>query len=184
MTTTIVAAAAAAAAAGLLLSAAAGAATQTLYDTTFVIPPSAAPGTPGSAFYETAPLVVSSRGTLTAQIQPGVFGAAIQNLSFNLMTSSATLPLQYSGPSGWSGTLEVDPGTYFGVASGTTAPTPGALSQLGFFGLRIEFTPSTTTVVPLPAAAWLLAAALGMGGLFGRRRRAPAELDAPSAIRT
>lgn len=176
--------AATAVAACLLASAPAGAATQTLFDTTYLVPPSATLGAPGAAFYETAPLVIASRGTLTAQIQPGVFGAAIQNLSFNLLTSTSMLPLQYSGRSAWSGSLEIDPGTYFGVASGTTVPTPGAFSQLGFFGLRIEFTPAGATEVPLPAAAGLLAGVLGISALFGRRRRAAPGAEPATAIRT
>lgn len=149
------------------------AATQTLFDATLLVPPSTAVNTPGFRAYDTpSPFVVSSRGTLTASISPGVFGSALQNLSFNLMTSQGPTSLRYSGATGWSGSLDIDPGSYFMVASGTTAASPNAFTPLGFFGVRIEFSPSDAAVVPLPAAGVLLAGALGVGALFGRRRRA------------
>jgi hypothetical protein len=162
----------------------ASAATQTLFDTTYLIPPSATAGTSGSASYTSSPLVIASRGTLTASITPGVFGAAMQNLSFNLISSSAALPLRYSGSGPWTGSLDVDPGTYFALASGTTrVSSSSAITPLGFLGVRIEFTPSTATVVPLPGAAGLLAGFLGVGALFGRRRRL-ARSESEAAIRT
>jgi hypothetical protein len=170
-----------AAVACVLLPGAALAATQTLFDTTYLIPPSASPGTSGTAFYQSGPLVLTSRGTLTATVTPSIFGAAIQSLSFNLVSASQQQALQFSGPGTFTGSLELDPGTYFAIASGTTKPVAGATTSLGFFGVKIEFSPSAATVVPLPGAAGLLAGALALGGLlFGRRRSTPIA-DAPLA---
>ena len=55
------------------------------------------------------------------------------------------------------------PGTYYAYVSGTATSKYG----LGLFGLNATLT--TSSVVPLPAAGWLLFS--GLGGLLGLSRR-------------
>ncbi len=160
----------------LVLSAAvvapAHAATQSLFEATFRIA-GAGPGVAATDTFVTTPLVLASRGTLTASITPATFGAAFENLSFNL-TSSSTTFLSRSGTGAWTGSVDLEPGTYFALASGRLAPSTGAFSPSGFFGMSIQFAAGDPAVIPIPAAAGLLAGGLGLFGLFARRRRAAA----------
>jgi hypothetical protein len=159
----------------------AAAATQTLFDGTLAILPSASSTLGGTVSYVTPPLVLSSRGTLTASIAPDVTGAAIQSLSFNLTTAAQTTAMSYTGPNAWSDSIVLDAGTYFAVASGRAAPVQSNQSPFGIFGLKLTFTPSSSTEIPLPPAAWLFAGALAAGATFVRRRRA-AGTDAAEAV--
>lgn len=150
---------------------AAHAAMQTLFETTYRIPPSAQAGQGGTAGFLSEPLVLTSRGTLTASISPAVFGAGVDSLSFNLTSSTTPNLLSFAGSSSWTGSVTLDPGTYYGVLVGTTRPSASAPTSSGFFGLKIQFDALDAAVVPIPAAGLLLASALGAGALFGRRRR-------------
>jgi hypothetical protein len=170
--------------AALVVAAPAAAATQTLFETTYRIPPSAQPGQGGSGAFMSDPLVITSRGTLTASISPATFGAAIDSLSFNVSSSSNANLLSYVGSAagGWMGEVVLDPGTYYGVVVASTRPNPTTTTPSGFFGMRLQFAALDATVVPIPAAGVLLASALAGGLLFGRRRRAQPDVGA-NAIR-
>lgn len=184
MQNSILGASAAIGLAALAVAAPADAATQTLFETTYRIPPSAQVGQAGAGAYLSEPLVITSRGTLTASISPAVFGAAIDSLSFNLSSSSNANLLSFVGNAagGWVGDVVVDPGTYYGVVVGTTRPNATSTTSSGFFGMRIQFAALDAAVVPVPAAGVLLASALGAGLLFGRRRRVQPDVGA-TAIR-
>lgn len=161
----------------------ANAAMQTLFDTTYRIPPSAQAGQGGTAGFLSEPLVLTSRGTLTASISPAVFGAGIDSLSFNLTSSTTANLLSFAGAtSGWTGSVVLDPGTYYGVLVGSTRPSSTGPTSSGFFGLKIQFDALDAAVVPIPAAGLLLASVLGAGALFGRRRRAQPDVG-EAAIR-
>lgn len=165
---------AAAGLAALAVATPADAATETLFETTYRIPPSAQPGQGGVGAFLSEPLVIASRGTLTASISPAVFGAAIDSLSFNLSSSSNANLLSFVGGAtgGWTGDVVLDPGTYYGVVVASTRPNATSTTSSGFFGMRLQFAALDATVVPIPAAGVLLASALSAGLLFGRRRRA------------
>ena len=149
------------------------AATQSLFEATFRIA-GAPPGSAPTDTFVTTPIVLTGRGTLTASIAPATYGAAFDNLSFNLTSASSTF-LNRSGTGPWNGTVDLEAGTYFAVASGRLQPSSSAFSPSGFFGMTIQFTPGADpTVIPIPGAAGLLAGGLGLFAMFSRRRRAAA----------
>ena len=101
-------------------------------------------------------------GTLSLRLENIAWPERLAALNCNLYNDSGML-----GSIATDGTLSVavtGAGTYF---THLFAQAAGAL-DLGLFSFQVSFAPSVTAV-PLPAAGWLLFAALGA---FGMQRRA------------
>jgi len=73
---------------------------------------------------------------------------------------------------GLSGTFDIGTITFLGVNLGTTAITMQDSLKWGDFDpLIVDYGSATSTVVPLPAAAWLLLSGIGVLGFVGKRKK-------------
>jgi hypothetical protein len=128
---------------------------QTLYEaTTFVR---------GSALTYTT-LQIETAGTLLVKLVDLTWPQAFESLSFTLANAAGVL-----GTAEGSGLMTFQLAGPVTLFAGVYADAAG-LKDKGLYHLAIDFAPS---VVPLPAAVWLLLS--GLGGLaMARRRRAAA----------
>jgi hypothetical protein len=116
----------------------------------------------GSALTYTT-LQIDSAGTLRVELADLTWPQAFESLTFTLASAAGVL-----GESVGPGLMSFELGGPATLFAGVFADAAG-LANKGLYHLEIAFVPS---VVPVPAALWLLLSGLGGLGLARRRRSA------------